>query len=137
MKRARKSRQAKLVALLASIMICVSSWAFAQGGGVNYFVPTSMLGYNDTKALEAYELAATSPRETIDIAMDEKVQRREKPTALTADRAWGTGIGKSYLIPALEIPAFLLLLNGYDRLAYPDLKEPDGKKTYSTTPSTA
>ena len=34
--------------------------------------------------------------------------------------SWETGAGKSYLIPALEIPAFLLLLNGYDRLAYPN-----------------
>ncbi len=50
--------------------------------------------------------------------------------------SWETGAGKSYLIPALEIPAFLLLLNGYDRLAYPDAVEPDGKKTYSTDLST-
>ena len=41
---------------------------------------------------------------------------------------WETGAGKSYLIPALEIPAFLVLLNGYARLAYPDSVEPDGKK---------
>ena len=28
-------------------------------------------------------------------------------------------VRKNYLLPALEIPAFLLVLNGYDRLAYP------------------
>jgi hypothetical protein len=50
--------------------------------------------------------------------------------------SWETGAGKSYLIPALEIPAFLLLLNGYDRLAYPNSIEPDGKKTYDSTLST-
>jgi hypothetical protein len=36
--------------------------------------------------------------------------------ALEAD--WGTGSGKSYLIPAIEIPAFLWLLNRVDRAAY-------------------
>jgi hypothetical protein len=61
---------------------------------------------------------------------------KEKPVAPVAASSWGTGAHKSYLIPALEIPAFLMLLNVYDRYAYPDLLEPDGKKTYSTTPST-
>ena len=56
----------------------------------------------------------------------------EPKTVLSLD----TGADKSYLIPALEIPAFLLLLNGYDRLAYPDSIEPDGKKTYDSTLST-
>src|ERR1017187_10383822 len=27
---------------------------------------------------------------------------------------------KNYLVPALEIPSFLILLNQYDRIAYPD-----------------
>ena len=50
--------------------------------------------------------------------------------------SWETGVGKSYLIPALEIPAFLLLLNGYDRLAYSNSVEPSGKKTYDSNLST-
>ena len=29
-------------------------------------------------------------------------------------------VRKNYLLPAIEIPAFLLLLNGYDRLAFPN-----------------
>ncbi len=45
------------------------------------------------------------------------------------------GTGKSYLVPALEIPAFILILNGFDRLALPD-KEQEGEKVYSTTPET-
>lgn len=49
--------------------------------------------------------------------------------------SWETGAGKSYLIPALEIPAFLFLLNGYDRLAYPNDME-GGKKVYDTNLST-
>ncbi len=46
--------------------------------------------------------------------------------------SWETGAGKSYLIPALEVPGFLILLSGYDRLAYPNQMQ-DGKKVYSST----
>jgi len=49
--------------------------------------------------------------------------------------SWETGEGKSYLIPALEIPAFVVLLNVFDRLAFPDKKK-EGKKAYSTNLST-
>jgi hypothetical protein len=49
--------------------------------------------------------------------------------------SWETGAGKSYLIPALEIPAFLFLLNVYDRFAYPDEVE-GGEKVYATNLST-
>ncbi len=45
--------------------------------------------------------------------------------------SWETGEGKSRLVPALEIPAFILLLNGFDRLAYPDEMQ-EGRKIYST-----
>jgi hypothetical protein len=47
-------------------------------------------------------------------------------------KSWGTGAGKSYLVPAVEIPAFLTLLSLYDRHAYPDQME-DGMKVYSST----
>ena len=46
--------------------------------------------------------------------------------------SWETGAGKSYLIPALEVPGFLALLNGYDRIFYPNDIQ-DGKKVYSST----
>jgi hypothetical protein len=46
--------------------------------------------------------------------------------------SWETGANRSYLIPALEVPGFLVLLNIYDRLAYPDQTQ-DGKKVYSST----
>ena len=48
--------------------------------------------------------------------------------------SWETGAGKSYLIPALEIPAFLLLLNRYDRFAYPNDLENGGKKSTAREP---
>ena len=47
---------------------------------------------------------------------------------------WGSGDGKSYLVPAVEAPAFLTLLSLYDRHAYPDQTE-DGKQVYSSTMS--
>lgn len=53
--------------------------------------------------------------------------------------SWGTGNGKSYPIPALEILGFNALLNGFGRIAYPnDVNDPysEGRKTFSVTPST-
>lgn len=64
-----------------------------------------------------------------------KVIFAENPEKKTNNLNGETGAGKSYLIPALEIPAFLVLLNVYDRFAYPDDME-DGKKVYDTSIST-
>src|SRR5512135_2258827 len=36
---------------------------------------------------------------------------------------WETGEGKSYIIPGIEIPAFIAALNGVDRLIYPNDRE--------------
>ena len=49
--------------------------------------------------------------------------------------SWETEEGKSYLIPALEIPWFIILLNAFDRVAFHN-KEKNGKKVYTTNPST-
>ncbi|WP_236027062.1 DUF3943 domain-containing protein [Geomonas diazotrophica] len=50
--------------------------------------------------------------------------------------SWETGAGKSYLVPAAEIPAFIILLNGFDRVVLHDKMTEDGKRTYATNPST-
>ncbi|MCB2186520.1 MAG: DUF3943 domain-containing protein [Deltaproteobacteria bacterium] len=50
--------------------------------------------------------------------------------------AWGAGEHKSYLAPAWEIPAFLLLLNAFDRLACPEELSPDRRTTYETNLAT-
>ena len=50
--------------------------------------------------------------------------------------SWETGQGKSRLIPALEIPGFLVLLNAFDRVALQDKRTEEGKSTYGTNPST-
>jgi hypothetical protein len=59
---------------------------------------------------------------------------RTQKAGLTSETvlSWETGAGKSQLIPALEVPGFLLLLNLYDRVRYPDQTQ-DGKKVYSST----
>ncbi len=60
--------------------------------------------------------------------------RAETKAGLTQETvlSWETGAGKSYLIPALEVPGFLGLLSIYDRLVYPNQTQ-DGKKVYSST----
>jgi len=45
--------------------------------------------------------------------------------------SWETGAGKSYRIPALEVPGFLTMLNLFDRIAYSNQTQ-DGKKVYSS-----
>jgi hypothetical protein len=53
--------------------------------------------------------------------------------------SWGTGNGKSYWIPAVEILGFEALLNGYGRIFDPNLVDEtysEGNKVYSVTPST-
>lgn len=49
--------------------------------------------------------------------------------------SWETGEGKSYLVPALEIPGFIILLNAFDRVVLHD-KVKNGKRVYATNPST-
>jgi hypothetical protein len=58
-------------------------------------------------SLEA-DRAAGSAEEPVSVA----------PVSPALDAEWGTGTRKSYLIPALEIPAFLWLLNRFDRAVY-------------------
>ncbi|MCX5792144.1 MAG: DUF3943 domain-containing protein [Elusimicrobia bacterium] len=58
-----------------------------------------------------------------------------EPAAISSTTAkapvlhWRSGRGRSYLIPALEIPSFLLALTMYDRTVY-------GQKDFGSTPST-
>jgi len=184
MNHTRKIFKAILSVLLVGVVISVSSWAFAQGGGIsgsvkdlsnnqgipgviitvkdvstralagtgntdalgnysvsipspgNYTLLASKPGYDHMTAPDVLELSDMTPNQTVNISMGEKPWLKEKPVETTQALSWETGAGKSYLIPALEIPAFLLLLNGYDRLAYPNSVEPGGKKTYDTNLST-
>ena len=51
------------------------------------------------------------------------------PISKTAVLDWETGANKSYVIPALEIPSFLVVLNLYDRRVY-------GRDVYGSTTRT-
>jgi len=101
----------------------------------NYKVLASKLGYYIMTAPDVIELTDRIPNRTVNISMGGKAWLKEKPDGTASASSWGTGAAKSYLIPALEIPAFLLLLNGFDRLAYPNDEE-NGKKVYDTNLST-
>ena len=101
----------------------------------NYSLLASKLGYDNMPALDVIELSDMTPNRTVNIAMGEKGWLKYKPEVPTPALNWDTGAGKSYFIPALEIPAFILALNAYSRLASPN-EEQDGKKVYSVTLST-
>lgn len=96
-----------------------------------YTLAASKPGYNTLSDPVVMELSDMTPNRTVHISMGSKVFMEEKPGENARTQSWGTGDHKSYLIPALEIPAFLFLLNRYDRYAYPD-EISGGKKTYDT-----
>jgi hypothetical protein len=83
-------------------------------------------GYGNPLTLDELELSAPPPNRTIGTR---KACLQYEPDTTKPVLSWRTGVGKSYLIPALEIPAFVLLLNGYARLVY-------GDETYGTNLST-
>ena len=101
----------------------------------NYTLEASKPGYNNVFAQDVVELSDMTPNRTVNISMSGEAWLKDKPGQTTQALSWERGAGKSYLIPALEIPGFILLLNGYDRLAYPNSVE-DGKKVYDTNLST-
>ena len=94
-----------------------------------YNLQASLLGHAGT-AMEMAAFAGPAPLTAVDLSLDK--ESPTPPTENKAGRMWGTGKGRSFLIPALEIPAFLGMLSIYDRHAYPDQMQ-DGKKVYSAT----
>lgn len=168
-----------IVMLFAGGVIAVSSWAFAQAGGLsgfvkdplnnlgiqgviitvkdtksgalagtgttdasgnysvnipaqgNYTLMASKSGYDNTSAPEVVALSDITPSRTVNITMVGKAWLKVKPEGPTSALSWETRANKSYLIPALEIPGFILLLNGFDRLAFSN-EMSGGKRTYDT-----
>jgi hypothetical protein len=80
------------------LVIAVNSWAFAREAGI----PCSVKDLSDRESIEGSIVTV----------------KKEKPEQATQILSWETGTGKSYLIPAMEIPAFLLLLNVVNRQVY-------------------
>lgn len=100
----------------------------------NYSLEASKPGYGYARvtAPDLIELSETIPTQTINLILGGKGWLAYDPDVPTSAMSWETGAGKSYLIPALEIPTFLFILNGYNRLiGYPDLEE-NGEKVYDT-----
>ena len=97
----------------------------------NYTLEASKPGYNTLSAAEGVALSDRTPNRTVNIAMGGKAGLKIKSDVPSSALSWETGANKSYLIPALEIPGFILLLNGFDRLAFSN-EMSGGKKTYDT-----
>lgn len=98
-KRAGKTFKAILSILHVSIIIITfNSWAFAQEADI----PGSVKGLSNKQGSDESIVKA----------------KKEKPEQTAQILSWETGNGKSYLIPAMEIPAFLLLLNVVNRQVY-------------------
>ena len=103
----------------------------------NYSLLVSKLGYDRMTAPDVIGLSDMTSSRIADIPMGGKAWLKENPEEKKQALSWETGAGKSYLIPALEIPAFILLLNMYDRLAYPnELTGVGGQKVYDTNLNT-
>ena len=84
---------------------------------------------------DVIEILDTTPGRTSDISTNPEAQLRYRPSLSRPVLSWETGGGKSYFIPALEIPGFILALNAFDRLVFGNEVE-DGKKIYSSNLST-
>jgi hypothetical protein len=97
----------------------------------NYTLDASNPGHNDISSPDVMGLSDMTPNRTVNISMGRKAGLKEKPKETTKTLSWGTAIDKSYLSEALEIPNFIVLLCGYDWLAYSD-ESAGGEKTCST-----
>jgi hypothetical protein len=110
------------------MVICLNSWAFAQENGISGSA-------NDFSKPDVPEPSIITPSRTFNISMNEEARLRDKTGETSKTLLWDTGTGKSYLVPALEIPAFIILLNAFDRTVYANDVE-NGKKVYDTNLST-
>ncbi len=87
-------------------------------------------------ALDVTEISDRIPSGGLNNAKKQEAWLRFRPSEPKPDLSWETGVGKSYIIPAFEIPGFILILNALDRLAFSDQIQ-DGKKVYSSNLSTS
>jgi hypothetical protein len=101
----------------------------------NYTLVVAMDGYGDLKEPAVIALTKAAPEHLANVSMTREGPFKERARTNPDAMSWETGARKSYLIPALEIPTFLFLLNQYDRHASPNLME-DGKRVYATNLST-
>lgn len=100
-----------------------------------YDVSASKRGYDYISAPDVVVISELTPNQTVNISMEREAALKFESETPPSAMSWETGARRSYLIPALEIPGFILLLNGVDRLLYPN-ELSNGRKTYSTKLST-
>ncbi len=98
----------------------------------DYTLRVAKFGYESILRSGVIALSAAVPDQQVDLSMDVEALMTAAPAAKPQVLSWKTGDGKSYLIPALEIPSFLTLLSVYDRHAYANQTE-NGVKVYSST----
>lgn len=98
----------------------------------SFTVVVARAGYADFTVPDVIELAEAGATHHVDISITREGPFKERVVDTPGAMSWETGAGKSYLIPALEIPAFLGLLSLYDRHASPNQME-NGLKVYSST----
>ena len=98
----------------------------------DYTLRVAKFGYESITTSGVIALSLAAPDQRVDLAMDVDAWVTAAPSAKPQVLSWKTGEGKSYLIPALEIPSFLALLSLYDRHAYTNQTE-NGIKVYSST----
>jgi len=118
--------------LLAGVATTGASghYAVAIAAAGAYTLLATKMGYEDMRAPEAVAVTDAAPDPTVDLFLN----RQPLVPATRPHREWGTGAGKSYVIPAVENTAFLTVLSLYDRQAYPDQTE-NGIKVYRSTGS--
>ncbi len=141
LKRANKKSKSILAMILVIPMIAVCQWVFAQevnlSGPVdeNHNLLAAKPRYEGMPPPDVIEVFDTIPNGATNVLINQETRLKFRPGDPRPVLSWETGAGKSYFIPALEIPAFILALNGFNRLANGNQVE-DGKKVYSTNFST-
>ena len=99
--------------------------------------PATARPFPDLQAIEPTEGALQWRRDRQPL----RTARSEPPPAAAPTESpdgrlsWETGAGQSHLIPALEVPGFLVLLNLFDRVAYSHDVQ-DGKTVYDSNLAT-
>lgn len=136
------SKQSKwlLAILLIVSVLAIIGGAFAQEDSLSASAKDAVIRdggadfENDGSPHDRAGFFVPASNQGFGFSMSQKSGPRD-PTPNRAVLDWETGEGKSYLIPALEIPAFNLALNGAARIVASDEVE-NGKKVYSSNLST-
>jgi Domain of unknown function (DUF3943) len=123
-------------------LFAIAVFFAASGSSAQEFrsVPGSSIFTAETDSAESAlpeQMSSLAPQagtlETINAGREAALKYRPEPHKPVL--SWETGSGKSYLIPALEIPVFILGVNAVARLTVND-KDENGNPAYDTNLST-